>query len=181
MFAVLLAVTGVSAQNDRVMKESKSGILVVCFSATGTTAAVAKSLAALSGGDFREIEPSEPYTAADLDWHDAQSRSSVEMKDPKSRPAMADMDIDIDAYDVVLIGYPIWWGVAPRVINTFIESYDLRGKVLVPFATSGGSSVGRSVSALREEYPELKWKDGRLLNTTDERTLRSWLGTLDIR
>ena len=121
MFAVLLAVTGVSAQNDRVMKESKSGILVVCFSATGTTAAVAKSLAALSGGDFREIEPSEPYTAADLDWHDAQSRSSVEMKDPKSRPAMADMDIDIDAYDVVLIGYPIWWGVAPRVINTFIE------------------------------------------------------------
>ena len=172
----LLSGAGASAQNSKVMNNNKTKALVVCFSATGTTAAVAKSLAGIDVGDFRTIEPVEPYTAADLDWHDSRSRSSLEMKDPKSRPAIRKMDIDVSRYDVVFIGYPIWWGLAPRAVNTFIESHDLQGKMVIPFATSGGSGISSSVSALKREYPDLQWKDGRLLNTVDAGSVRSWLG-----
>ena len=178
MAAVLAVMSGAgaSAQNSKVMNNNKTKALVVCFSATGTTAAVAKSLAGIVGGDFRTIEPVESYTAADLDWHDSRSRSSLEMKDPKSRPAIRKMDIDVSRYDVVFIGYPIWWGLAPRAVNTFIESHDLQSKMVIPFATSGGSGISSSVSALKREYPDLQWKDGRLLNTVDAGSVRSWLG-----
>lgn len=153
-------------------------ILVAYFSATGTTARAAEKLANVTGGELYAITPAESYTSADLDWHDKQSRSSVEMNDPKSRPAIKGRKENIADYDVVFIGYPIWWDLAPRVINTFIESHDLKGKTVIPFATSGGSTLAGSAVALKRSYPSLNWKEGRLLNRADEKTIRTWIEKL---
>lgn len=136
--------------------------LVAYFSATGTTARAAQQIAKETGGELYEIAPAQPYTAADLDWNDKQSRSSVEMNDPKSRPALKAKKADIGSYDTVYLGYPIWWGVAPRIINTFIESHDLRGKRVLPFATSGGSGIERSVEELKAAYPDIVWGEGKM-------------------
>ncbi len=149
-------------------------ILVACYSATGTTAQVAAKLADITGGEFYAITPAEPYTSADLDWHDRQSRSSVEMNDPKSRPALAGKKTDMDDYDVVFIGYPIWWDEAPRVINSFIETHNLKGKTLAAFATSGGSDIDNSVKMLKSVYLELNWSEGKLLNHAGEAVIRQW-------
>ena len=120
-------------------------VLIAYFSATGVTAQAAEKLSEITGGTLYAITPERPYTSADLDWRDKQSRSSVEMNDPKARPALATgKALNIADYDVVFIGFPIWWDLAPRVINTFIESHDLKGKTVVPFATSGGSSLNNS-------------------------------------
>ena len=113
-------------------------ILVAYFSASGVTARAAKEIAASVGGDLYEIVPAEPYTAADLDWTDRQSRSTVEMNDPASRPAVGSAPVDMGGYGVVFIGFPVWWYVEPRIVDTFLESYDFAGKTLIPFATSGG-------------------------------------------
>lgn len=153
-------------------------ILVAYFSATGTTARAAEKLADITGGERYAITPAESYTPADLDWHDTRSRSSVEMNDPKARPAIKGRKENIADYDVVFIGYPIWWDLAPRVINTFIESHDLKGKTVIPFATSGGSTLAGSEAALKKAYPALNWKEGRLLNRADEKTLRTWIEKL---
>lgn len=164
-------------QNTQPMKHD-SKVLVAYFSATGTTAGAAEKLARATGGELFAVTPQKAYTSADLDWHDKQSRSSVEMNDAKVRPALKAKKTDIAAYDVVFIGYPIWWGVAPRIINTFIESHNLEGKTLVPFATSGGSGIGQSVKALKETYPSLQWTEGRLLNRTSESDIRTWVEKL---
>ena len=119
-----------------------------------------------------------PYTDADLNWNDKQSRSSVEMNDPKARPAIKSQKGKIADYDVVFIGYPIWWGLAPRIVNTFIESHDLKGRTVIPFATSGGSGIANSVAELQKAYPGLNWQEGRLLNRTDEQTVRQWVEAL---
>lgn len=153
-------------------------ILVAYFSATGTTARAAEKLANIAGGELYAITPAEAYTSADLDWHDKQSRSSVEMNDPKSRPALKGKKENIAAYDVIFIGYPIWWDLAPRIIETFIENHDLKGKTVIPFATSGGSTLGHSAIALKKAYPALDWKEGRLLNRADEKTIRAWIEKL---
>lgn len=153
-------------------------ILVAYFSATGTTARVAEKLADVTGGELYAITPAESYTSADLDWNDKQSRSSVEMNDPKSRPALKGKKENIADYDVVFIGYPIWWDLAPRVVDTFIESHELTGKTVIPFATSGGSTLAGSAAALKKSYPALNWKEGRLLNRTDEKTIRTWIEKL---
>lgn len=153
-------------------------ILIVYFSATGTTARAAEKLAIVSGGELYAITPAQPYTNADLDWHNKQSRSSVEMNDPKSRPSIKGKKENITDYDVVFIGYPIWWNLAPRIINTFIESHELNGKTIIPFATSGGSALTHSVLNLKKSYPTLNWKEGRLLNHTDEKKIREWLEKL---
>ena len=145
------------------------------FSATGTTAKAAQSIADITGGTLHEIAPQTAYTNADLDWHDKQSRSSVEMGDTNARPALKEAKTDLSGYDVVFIGYPIWWDEAPRIINTFIENNDLKGKTLIPFATSGGSSITNSVKALRQTYPDLNWKEGRLLNRTSTESIRKWI------
>lgn len=150
-------------------------ILVAYFSATGTTARAAEKLADVTGGDLYAITPARPYTPADLDWNDRRSRSSVEMNDPKSRPAIKGGKEDIASYDIIFIGYPIWWDLAPRIIDTFIEKHDLTGKAVVPFATSGGSTLAGSAAALKRSYPALNWKEGRLLNRADERTIRAWI------
>ena len=149
--------------------------LVVYFSATGTTAKAARTIAEVSGGTLYEIVPQQAYTADDLDWNDRQSRSSVEMNNPQARPALKDTKVDVTAHDVIFIGYPIWWDQAPRIINTFIESHDLKGKTLVPFATSGGSGIGNSVKELRKAYPDLEWQEGKLLNRASRNTVQNWV------
>lgn len=148
--------------------------LVVYFSATGTTAKAAQIIADIAGGTLYEIKPQEAYTASDLNWNNRQSRSSVEMNNPQARPALKETKSDMATYNIVFIGYPIWWDQAPRIINTFIESHDLKGKMLVPFATSGGSGISNSVKELRKAYPDLKWLDGKLLNGVSRNAIRNW-------
>ena len=118
--------------------------LVAYFSASGVTAKVAEDLSEAIGADLYEIEPEVPYTKADLNWMDKKSRSTIEMNDPTSRPAISGKRDNMDEYDVVFVGFPIWWYVAPTIINTFLESYDLTGKIIIPFATSGGSDMGKT-------------------------------------
>ena len=123
--------------------------LVAYFSASGVTASLAKSLAEAAGAGLYEIRPEAPYTKADLDWTDKKSRSTIEMNDQTFRPAIADKDANIASYDIVFVGFPIWWYIAPTIINTFLESHDFSGKTIVPFATSGGSGMGKTVEKLR--------------------------------
>lgn len=170
----------VKDDNDE-LERGNSGngkILIVYFSATGTTMRAAEKLADVTGGELYTITPAKSYTSTDLDWHDKRSRSSVEMNDPKSRPAIKGRKENIADYDVVFIGYPIWWNLAPRIVNTFIEEHDLKGKVVIPFATSGGSTLANSVAALKKSYPTLTWKEGCLLNRADEKTICIWINKL---
>ena len=149
--------------------------LVAYFSATGTTARAAKTLAAAVGADLYEIRPAVPYTSADLNWMDKGSRSSVEMQDKQSRPALADTDAPVAGHDVIFLGFPVWWYVAPTLLNTFLEAYDFTGKTIVLFATSGGSNLGKSAAGLRPSAPGAKIVDGRMLNGhLNEAELSAW-------
>lgn len=138
--------------------------LVAYFSATGTTAKAAKALADAVGGELYEIKPAIPYTSADLNWMDKGSRSSLEMKDVHSRPALAATDAPVAGHDVIFLCFPVWWYVAPTILNTFLEAYDFTGKTIVLFATSGGSGLGKSAVGLRSSAPGAKIVDGRMLN-----------------
>jgi len=151
-------------------------VLVAYFSASGVTKGAAEQLAAVAGADLHEIKPAQPYTGADLDWRDKQSRSSVEMQDKKSRPAITDKLANMQDYDVVYVGFPIWWYTTPTIINTFMESYDFKGKTVIPFATSGGSSIKKACKDLKAAYPDVNWKEGKLLNRVSEKELKVWLG-----
>ena len=137
--------------------------LVAYFSASGTTANVAKHLAKAADADLYEIRPAVPYTRSDLNWMDKQSRSSVEMRDRSFRPALADTDAKIDAYDTVFVGFPIWWYVAPTIINSFLEAYDFSGKKIVLFATSGGSGFGKAVAGLQPSAPGATIVEGAIM------------------
>ena len=149
--------------------------LIAYFSATGTTARAAKALARAVGGDLYEICPAVPYTSADLEWMDKNSRSSVEMKDKRSRPALRDTDAPVEGHDVIFLGFPVWWYVAPTILNTFLEAYDFSGKTIVLFATSGGSGLGKSAAGLRPSAPGATIVDGRMLNgQLDEKELKAW-------
>ena len=155
--------------------------LVAYFSASGATAKVAKTLAAAIGADLHEIVPVQPYTAADLDWMDAGSRSTVEMKDKKSRPAMAGQVQDMGQYETVFVGFPIWWYQAPRIIETFLESYDFTGKKVVPFATSGGSGLGKTEDILKAVCPGAQWLPGKRLRSGESAgAVQGWVDKLDI-
>lgn len=150
--------------------------LVAYFSASGVTKGVAEKLAKASGADLFEIKPAVLYTQADLDWTNKKSRSSVEMSNPASRPQIAEKLPNMDEYDMVFIGFPIWWYVAPTIINTFVESYDFSGKTIVPFATSGGSGMGKTVQVLKPLCPSsVKWIDGKMLNRVSETELNQWV------
>lgn len=138
-----------------------SNKLVAYFSATGTTAKVAETLADAIGADLYEIKPAVPYTAADLNWNDKQSRSSREMNDRSSRPAVSGKVKNMDQYKTIFVGFPIWWYIAPTIINTFLEQYDLSGKTIVPFATSGGSSMGQTAKSLAPSCPGADLKEGK--------------------
>ncbi|MCI7742691.1 MAG: flavodoxin [Clostridiales bacterium] len=154
--------------------------LVAYFSATGTTAGAAELLAKAADAELFAIRPAVPYTKADLNWMDDRSRSSLEMRDPSSRPAIAGRVENMDAYDRVYLGFPIWWYVAPTIINSFLESYDFSGKTIVLFATSGGSGFGKTVEGLEGSVsPTARIMGGRLLNgRLSESELRAWVKSL---
>lgn len=149
--------------------------LVAYFSASGVTKRYAETLAKAADADLFEIKPSVPYTNDDLDWTNSKSRSSVEMKNPDSRPEIAEKLLDMDEYDTIFVGFPIWWYVAPTIINTFLESYDFSGKTIIPFATSGGSGIGKTVEVLKGVCPDMDIKDGRVINGLSEKELSEWV------
>ncbi len=136
--------------------------LVAYFSAGGNTAKLAKKLAESAGADLYEIRPAVLYTRADLNWQNKQSRTSVEMSDHSSRPELADKNADIAAYDTIYVGFPIWWYIAPTIINSFLESYDFSGKKIVLFATSGGSGFGKAVQNLQPSAPNAEIVEGKV-------------------
>lgn len=154
--------------------------LVAYFSASGVTAKVAEMLADAVGADIYEILPAVPYTKADLNWMDKKSRSTIEMNDKTLRPAITDQDAQIDRYETIFLGFPIWWYVAPTIINTFLESYDFSGKKIILFATSGGSKFGNTVEELKVSVPaSCEIIEGKLLNGKQTiPTIRSWTDTL---
>jgi len=154
--------------------------LVAYFSASGVTAGVAKKLAQAVEAELYEIRPAVPYTNADLDWTNKRSRSSVEMNDLSSRPELADKNADIAGYDTVFLGFPIWWGVAPTVVNTFLESYDFSGKKIILFATSGGSGFGRTADVLKPSVSaQAEIVTGKLLNSRQSAAdLKKWAETV---
>lgn len=158
-----------------------SKTLVAYFSASGTTAAVAKTLSEAAGADLYEIKPQTPYTRADLDWTNKKSRSSMEMNDKSFRPPMADRDAHVEDYDTVFLGFPIWWYTAPTIVNTFLESYDFTGKTIILFATSGGSGFGKTASDLAAGANGAVIREGKLLNGRQTReALVSWVRSLSL-
>ena len=155
--------------------------LVAYFSASGVTAKLAKTLAAAANADLFEIRPVTPYTAKDLDWMDKKCRSSIEMQDKSSRPEMAEMLSGCAQYDTVFVGFPIWWYEAPHIIETFLESCDLSGKTVVPFATSGGSSMGKTSKILEPSCPGAKVLEGKVLRASaSEAELKAWIAGLKL-
>lgn len=160
---------------DNAEQQPQAKTLVAYFSATGTTAEVAKMVAKATKGELYEIEPQQKYSAADLDWTVKSSRCSRENDNPASRPGIKMAKADLDGYDVIYLGYPNWWNMAPRIINTFVEAYNLKGKTVVPFMTSGGSGVENSVSLLKAAYPDVNWQPGGLLNGVSQADVDRWV------
>ncbi len=167
---ILCACAGNKGGQESVQQSNSKNMnkktLVAYFSATGTTKAAAEKLAEVVGGNLHEIQPEQPYTDADLDWHNQQSRSSLEMKDKISRPAIKNKVENMEQYDTVYIGFPIWWYIAPTIVNTFVEQYNLEGKTVIPFFTSGGSGKGETLNYLKPSAPKANWKEP--INLTDK-------------
>lgn len=156
-----------------------SKTLVAYFSASGVTERVARTLASAIDADLYQIEPQKPYTAADLNWSDRASRSSVEMNDEHCRPEIANSVAHMDAYDTVFVGFPVWWYVEPRIIDTFLEAYDFSGKTIVPFATSGGSGLGKAPQRMQQIATGSTVTAGKLLNGRPSAdSLRAWAESL---
>ncbi|MDE5569131.1 MAG: flavodoxin, partial [Ruminococcus sp.] len=154
--------------------------LVVYFSATGTTKGVAERIASVTNSDLYEIIPANPYSSDDLDWHDSNSRTSIEMNDLNTRPEIASETISLDSYSTVYIGYPIWWGDAPRIMSTFVESYNFSDKTVIPFCTSGSSGIGRSGDNLKDLANSGNWLSGdRLAVDISESEIRDWINDLN--
>lgn len=149
--------------------------LVAYFSASGTTRKIAEMIAQAAEADLYEITPKQPYSKADLNWMDKKSRSSVEMSDKKFRPEITDTDAQIDGYDEVILGFPIWWYVAPTIINSFLENYDFSGKKIVLFATSGGSGFGNTVSELKSSAPDAVIVEGKVFNRVTKQEIAEWV------
>lgn len=180
MITVVMALCAIdgNAQNASKDMSNNSKTLVAYFSATGTTMEAATKLARAAHADLHEIVPQEPYTSADLNWNDKSSRSSVEMKDKSSRPAIANHVENMAQYDTVFVGYPIWWYIAPTIINTFLEQYDFTGKTVIPFFTSGGSGAGETMKYLKPSAPGAHWVDPKNLNYMSEDDMKSWVESL---
>lgn len=156
-------------------------VLVAYFSATNTTEGVAEHIANGLGADLYEITPEDPYTDADLNYNDNNSRTTIEMNDPNVRPAISGSVDNMEQYDIVFLGYPIWWGEAPRIVSTFMESYDFSGKTIVPFCTSGGSGIGSSATNLARLTNGATWLDGRRLNGSDSQdAVMEWVTSLGL-
>ena len=149
--------------------------LVAFFSASGTTKKVAEMMASAADADMYEIMPKQPYSKADLNWMDKKSRSSVEMSDKKFRPEISDTDVLVDQYDEIILGFPIWWYVAPTIMNTFLEKYDFTGKKIVLFATSGGSGFGNTVSELKPSAPDAEIVEGKVFHRAAKQEIEEWV------
>ena len=176
LLAVLTVFAASACSQNKVKKTmEKKKVLVVYFSATGTTRQVAKHIAKNADADICEIAPAKPYSSADLDWTNKQSRSSVEMNNPKARPELKALSVDVSKYNYIFLGYPIWWDLAPRTVNSFIETADLAGKTVIPFATSGSSAIANSVAVLKQSYTNIKWQTGKLLNHVSEKEIGTWV------
>ena len=152
--------------------------LVAYFSASGTTKKVAEIIADCAKADLYEITPKVSYTKADLDWMDKKSRSSIEMNDKKFRPEVVDKEIDINAYDEIILGFPIWWYVAPTIINSFLEQYNFSGKKIILFATSGGSGFGNTARELQTSAPDSVITEGKIFNNVTKQEVAEWVDTL---
>lgn len=172
-----MAMTG-NAQTMNQDMSNKSKTLVAFFSATGTTLEAASKLAKVADADLFEIVPEVLYTPADLNWRDKSSRSTLEMEDKSSRPAIASKVENMAQYDTVFVGYPIWWYIAPTIINTFLEQYDFTGKTVIPFFTSGGSGAGETMKYLRPSAPGANWVEPKNLNYMSESEMKSWVNSL---
>ena len=149
--------------------------LVAFFSASGTTKKVAEMMASAADADMYEIMPKQPYSKADLNWMDKKSRSSVEMSDKKFRPEISDTEVLVDQYDEIILGFPIWWYVAPTIMNTFLEKYDFTGKKIVLFATSGGSGFGNTVSELKPSAPDAEIVEGKVFHRAAKQEIEEWV------
>ena len=161
--------------------ETAGNALVVYFSATGNTQRAAESIAEAAGADLYEIVPEEPYTSEDLDWNDPDSRVSKEHEDPSLRPAIGGEALDLENYDTVFLGYPIWWGEAPNIIRTFLEENDLSGKTIIPFCTSSSSGIGSSAENLQSFAPDAEWLAGqRFSGSTDPADIAEWVESMGI-
>ena len=175
------AETSTNMENTDNQDAQEHKILVAYFSATGTTKGVAEHIANGLNADIYEIVPEDPYTDADLNYNDNNSRTTIEMNDPNARPAISGSVENMEQYDIIFVGYPIWWGEAPRIVSTFMESYDFSGKTIVPFCTSGGSGIGSSASNLERLTSGATWLDGRRLNGSDSQdTVMEWVDSLDL-
>ena len=165
-----------ATEQEKTQNETTMKTLVTYFSASGVTRNAAKQVADIVGADLFEITPEQLYTDADLDWRDKTSRSTIEMNDKTSRPALKDGGKvpNLEQYDVVYVGFPIWWYTAPTIINTFIEANDFTGKTIVPFATSGGSNIKKACEDLQVAYPNYKFGEGKLLNSIDKADIETW-------
>ena len=152
--------------------------LVAYFSASGTTRKIAEIIAQVAEADLYEIMPKQPYSKADLNWMDKKSRTSVEMSDKKFRPEISDTEVPVDQYDEILLGFPIWWYVAPTIINTFLETYNFSGKKIVLFATSGGSGFGNTVSELKPSAPDTVIIEGNVFHKATKREIAEWVRSI---
>ena len=176
LMTVLCAFSVVYAQQAEQSPVEERDVLVIYFSATGTTKGVAEKIAALTDADIFEIVPAEPYTSADLNWNDRNSRTSVETDDPSCRPEIDGEPVDLEGYSTIFIGYPIWWGDIPRIMSTFVESCDFGEITMIPFCTSASSGVGQSDKHLEEQAGSGKWLKGtRLQGNISEEALQSWI------
>ena len=176
LMSVLCAFSAVYAEQAEQSPVEERDVLVIYFSATGTTKGVAEKIAALTDADIFEIVPAVPYTSADLNWNDRNSRTSVETDDPSCRPEIDGEPVDLEGYSTIFIGYPIWWGDIPRIMSTFVESYDFGEITMIPFCTSASSGVGQSDKHLEEQAGSGKWLKGtRLQGNISEEALHSWI------
>lgn len=175
--ALVVAATACAQKKEtkNMNKVSNEKVLVAYYSATGTTEGVARMIANATGGELYAIKPKAPYTAADLDWTVKTSRSTIENENEQARPAIVKDKANLDAYEVIYLGFPNWWNKAPKVIYTFIDTYGLRGKRVIPFMTSGGSGIENSVKILSKLYPDVKWQTGKLLNGATQKDVDRWV------
>ena len=171
--------TAQSEEQDAAPDENGNDTLVVYFSATGTTKGVAEKIASITGADIYEIKAAQEYTAEDLDWHDSESRTTHEQNDPDVRPEIGSDPVSLEGYSTIYIGYPIWWGEEPRIMDTFVESYDFDGITMIPFCTSGGSGIGMSGKNLESNAGSGSWLEGeRLDGGASEEDIQAWIDGL---
>ncbi len=173
-------VTAETAPSENESAEKEEKILVVVFSATGTTKAIADAIVSVTGADLYEIKAAQEYTAADLDWHDSSSRTTAEQNDPSVRPEIAGKPVSPEGYTTIYIGYPIWWGEEPRIMDTYAEMFDFTGITMIPFCTSGSSGIGRSGKNIEENAGSGTWLEGRRFGAgASEEEIRSWIAGLE--